>query len=366
MSIATALQADEKKIRIVPTSFDTTPTQAQYLYMRPNIQNGGLIPAGGTLCYCPDIWPNNTTPISNYQTALATSDSYNTNPPSNVTENMTNYIYVRGYNGGATPANMNVTLYWSPSNMIQWPSEWQNNVIPTDTGTSNINNLPSGSVGVANGTFMWQPGDPGAGNHYCLIAQFNNAQNVNPFPPIDTQLDLSNLITNNLMWGWHNVNELQPSGNLQFSYPAGLTIPSNMQAAYYGVYVKPVGFTGWQVSFQCSQSDSNGNPIAMAVTNIVQDNVGLGINNIWLEPGYNATVTIYLYNQNNVTPAAGATCPISATYTTTTQAEFDLAIELGVIDWQLTRELSEKADQYDGMPIFGTVTLGAVTGQFGS
>lgn len=367
MSIATALQADEKKVRLVPTSFDTAPTQAQYLYMRPNIQNGGLVPAAGPYCQCPDIWPNGTTPVPNYQTALATTDSYNTDPPSNVTQYETNYVYVRGYNGSATPANMSVTLYWSPSNMIQWPSSWQNNVINTDTGPSAaINNLASGAVGVANGTFSWQPGDPGAGNHYCLIAQFNNAQNVNPFPPIDTQLDMSNLITNNLMWGWHNVNLLSPSNNLQFSYPAGLNIAANMQPAYYNISVKPVGFVGWQVSFQCDVTDSNGNQIALGITNIVQDNVSIGINNVWLDPGFNGNVTIYLYNPNNVASSPGASCPISASYPTTTEAELNRAIELGIVDWQLTNALNERKDRFNGMPVNGYVTLGAVTGQFAS
>src|SRR3954470_6024334 len=72
------------------------------IYMRPNRANGGAVPATGTLCGCPDIWPAATVPIATFQTSLATPASYASDSPSNIVINADNYIYLRGYNGTAT------------------------------------------------------------------------------------------------------------------------------------------------------------------------------------------------------------------------------------------------------------------------
>jgi hypothetical protein len=39
------------------------------LYMRPNFDNGGTVPATGSLCTCPDIWIAGTTPVANFPAA---------------------------------------------------------------------------------------------------------------------------------------------------------------------------------------------------------------------------------------------------------------------------------------------------------
>lgn len=353
--------ADVEKVRIVPTSFSTT--YAQYIYMRPNIANGGQLPASGPYCTSPDIWANGTTPIANYQTALATSTSYNTDPPSNIQLGMDNYIYVRGYNGNVAANTVSVTLYYAASSLIQYPGDWQNNIILTDQGqqTSSITNLAPATVGVAADTFLWANVPPPANStdHYCLITQLNDNQNSNPFPPPYSILDLSALITNNLQWGWHNMNLMSKPASLTFMYDTGLAIPQNGQKGTYTIAVSPIGFIGWQVSFQCSQMDSKGNPISFPVTTIVQDNLSLGVQNVYLEPGYSAIVSVYMYNPNNVTPATGATVPIVASYLTNSPGEYNEALERGLINWPLTKALlGEKS----GMPIQGYVSVGAVTG----
>src|ERR1700742_302326 len=93
-------RARRERFQPVPTpSFAPMATPFNGVYMRPNLSNGGQVPAAGPYCTCPDIWPSGPTPVPNFQTALATSSSYNSNPPDQITLYMDNYIYVRGYNG---------------------------------------------------------------------------------------------------------------------------------------------------------------------------------------------------------------------------------------------------------------------------
>jgi len=150
-------------IHTVPApNFAPMAATFQGIYMRPNLSNGGAVPAAGPFCTCPDIWPAGTQPVPNFQTALATSQSYGSNPPDQITMNMDNYIYVRGLNGATANQTVTVALYYVPSGVIQWPSQWQNNVIKTDQGntTANIANLAPGAVGVADQTFLWSNVQP--------------------------------------------------------------------------------------------------------------------------------------------------------------------------------------------------------------
>jgi hypothetical protein len=315
-------------------------------YMRPNLANGGSVPATGTMCESPDIWIAGTTPVANFQTALAATASYATQSSSNIYTGgpgggPSNYIYVRGTNGATTTQSNTVQLYYSPNGVIQWPSQWQNNTIPTDQGTNvaNINNLAPGQVGVADATFLWsnvQP-PPAGSDHYCLFAQLNNATNSNPFPQVYTQLDMAALIANNLGWGWRNTVEVA-SNVPTWSYNMTLTIPENIPTtATYFVYVNPTGFIGWNVAFKCSETDANGNPIQLLST-AIQQNGQLAGTNCVLEPGFNAVVTIEMYS-NNVASSPGATIPLGCSYQTTT-TEADLAINSGLVDWGLMRLMS--------------------------
>lgn len=363
----------EKNYQAAPVKMVATPNvnlgaTAGYTYMRPNVANGGTLPATGTLSGCPDIWPANTTPISNYQTALATQQSYDSDSPSAITLYTDNYIYVRGYNGGSANDTETVTLFYVPSAMIQYPSNWQGNVIPTDGNAPNatIVNLPPGQIGVAPATFLWHnvPQPPGGSDHYCLIAWFNDANNTNPFPDVSSSLDISNLITNNFRWGWHNISLMSPAPGFRFSFSTGLNIALNGTTGYYSIVLTPVGYVGWQVGFTSSEVDSKGNVFTLAPTTITQDNMGISVQNIYLEAGYNSLITISLYNPNNLAPVPGAKVGCEADYKTSTAEEFQFALENSLINWRLTQ--AHNAASNVEMPVHGYVQLGAVTGKMPS
>lgn len=306
------------------------------VYMRPSISNGGAVPAITPVCTSPDIWIAGTQPVGNFQTALATTASYQTESPSNVAENRDNYIYVRGMNGTSAAQSRSVQLYYAPSAIIQWPGQWQNNVIKTDQGNTaaNITSLAAGQIGVADQTFLWpnvQP-PPAGSDHYCLFAQFNDANNSNPFPDIFTQIDMAALIQNNLAWGWRNVT-LVDGGQPTWQVEVPLTIAANMEPAVYSLTVNPTGFLNWTVSFTCSQADADGHPIVLAPTQIVQDGAAYGAPAFRLNPGFNAIVTVVM--QSNGNPSSpGAKVPLSCTYQTAPH-EVDEVIRRGLVDWRL-------------------------------
>src|SRR6516162_7358392 len=86
---------------VSPPQVAATASTFNGIFMRPNTANGGVIPATGQFSGSPDIWPSGTTPVPNFQTALATTQSYQTDSPSDITLQMDNFIYVRGCNGAS-------------------------------------------------------------------------------------------------------------------------------------------------------------------------------------------------------------------------------------------------------------------------
>lgn len=328
--------------RIVPaprTALDASTFNGTYL--RPNLSNAGTVPAQGPYSTCPDIYPAGTTPVAHFQTALATTQSYQTDPPDQITLGYDNYIYVRGLNGASTNRTNTVQLYYAPNAIIQWPGQWQNNTIQTDQGNTqaNITNLAPGQIGVADQTFLWkdvQP-PPSGSNHYCLFAQFNDANNSNPFPAVYTQLDMATLISTNLGWGWRNV-ALVSAALPTWQYEMGLTIPQNVPTtANYFVYVTPTGFTGWQVAFNCSQLDVNGKAIILPQQTILQNGALMGVT-CSLAPGFNAIVTIYMF-QGHAASNPGATIPLGCSYQTASPSEAEEAVRRGIVDGAFMRKV---------------------------
>ena len=332
------------------------------VYLRPNFSNGGLVPAQGPLCTSPDIWIAGTQPVGNFQSALATAASYQTESSSNISQGNDNYIYVRALNGTSVAQSRTVQLYYAPSALILWPSQWQNNVIKTDQGNAmaNISDLAAGQVGVADQTFLWpnvQP-PPAGSDHYCLLAQLNDANNDNPFPSISSQLDLAALIANNLGWGCRNVT-LIAGGPATFQFEAPLTIPQFMPTGTYLLLVNSTGFLNWTTWFTCSQADANGNPIALPPTEIVVDGGFLGAPACTLAGGFDAIITLYMQSNGN-SASPGASVTLSCLYMTN-PAETEEMVRRGLVDWNLNAKLGRALDpEIAPTPV---VFLGAQTWQ---
>lgn len=304
------------------------------LYMRPNPSDDGTVPALSPYCSSPDIWLAGTTPVANYQTALATDTSYATSSAANIYSGQGNFIYIRAKNGAAGDSTRTVQLFYAPSGVIQSPSRWQGNIIPTDQGspTGTIPLTATGSVGVCDSTFLWSDPSPppSASDHYCLFAWLNDSQNSNPFPSVETVFDMGSLITNNLGWGWRNTTMIPSDSTWQASEP--LAIPDTYPTQTYTVQVQPTGWVGWQVEFYCSQRDANGNEIRLKLGTIQQDGQILGVSNVVLDGGFSGQMFVNLYSPDGRQPTPGATIPLSCNYVASTKADVHEAADRGLIN----------------------------------
>lgn len=318
------------------------------LYMRPNIDNGGIVPATGPLCTCPDIWLAGSSPLQNFQTALATTNSYATSSPAQVTQGKPNYIYVRAMNGSTQNLSAAVQLYAPPCAVIQWPSKWAPYAVPTDIEhdpsqpavyAAQMNNVAPGTIGVAQNTFVWaNPAPPPEGSdHYCMISWLNTPDN--PFPDVMSQLDISALVTNDLGFGWRNVS-MVPGAQADLSMQTQLDIPSNLPpgSMQYFIVITPKGFSSsWTIEMSCSQTDAKGNQIQVALQNIPPAGQFLGAN-CQLAPGFSASLTFSLFSNGAPAPAAGAGIDVQVQYVPA-KSELEEALSRNIIDMQMSRAL---------------------------
>lgn len=325
-------------------------SQFTKLYMRPNLGNQGSTPATGALCGCPDIWVAGDSPILDYRTSLITPDSYARATSNSLVYNKDNYIYVRGKNGNESAnATNNVTLYYAEASVIQWPSNWQNNKIGTDQGPDKkgmISNVKPNEIGVADRPFVWNrvPLQP-SNSHYCLIAQFNDDHNSNPFPSIYTCLDMAKLVQDNLQWGWRNVTVCDNKENVEFSYQTSLDVPVDIHEPErkYLLYLQPTDeLVGCQISFKGSQPDSQGKMIEMKKTTVSQGGIFHGCDCI-LKPGFSSMISVYLYNPDKKPIPAGASLPFISYYVATI-AELKAGNALHLYNRELTDLICKQMD----------------------
>ena len=319
------------------------------LYLRPNQSNGGTVPASSPVSSSPDIWISGTAAVANFQTALATTNSYATQSPAEVQQGVPNNIYVRALNGSSTVQSASVQLYGLPCGVLQWPSKWAEYAIPTDIEhdptqpavyANPMNNVQPGAIGVAEQTFVWaNPAPPPAGSdHYCFVSWLNTPSN--PFPDVMSSLDLSALITSNLGFGWRNVGMVS-GAQATVAMQTQLDIPSNIVGGSqeYFIIVTPTGFpAGWQIQMGCSRADDKGNQIAVTRQNVAsQPGQFIGCY-AFLTAGFSGTLTLSLFS-NGSAPAPGAKVDIQVQYVPTVK-ELDRALREGLVDAAMSRALA--------------------------
>jgi len=271
--------------------------------MRPNLTSPvGTTPAIGAITCSPDIIPNGTTPIADYQSVLATPASFSTDPGGNPLLNQGNVIYVRGQNFAPGAQNGRIFLYYAPCAVINWPSQWQNNKLAVNVDDNPANLIYSANVSatqncqviVGDKPFLWVPSSPPQGSdHYCLIAQVVTDTHPNPIPGQSTPMtyeDMVNLVTNNLGFGWRNVT-LVNSG-VTWTYQSMLTIPDTATAEtvhiYLACYNMPVGS---DMAFTCSTLDKTSAPISTPRTTIQDPNQITGVT-VTLQPGFSGSISV--------------------------------------------------------------------------
>lgn len=289
-------------------------------YFRPNLAANNVIPATGPYITCPDIIPWGTDTLADYQKVLATPDSYATSYGNQITETFTNYLYVRGKNGGSNAVTRQISLYYAPSAIIQWPYLWVQNQLLTDSGakTSLVSNVAPGAIAVAPDTFEWPnvSPPPAGSDHYCLFSYSTDPENPQPVPGSQsmTYEDMAALIQNQLNIGWLNtvlVDRDAPT----WVYSQTLSIPADVDGARdVHVYLQCSGFEGAAVSFTGSNQNGASGPIQIPKTTIPDDDYIVGTT-VTLQPGFSCSVAVNFWQQD-AAPKSGATISLEAAYDT--------------------------------------------------
>ena len=185
------------------------------IFIRDALSDTGQVPSGvRTACHSPDIIPSGILPIQNFQQVL--KDKWGDDIGVDTVKNSNNYFYVRGKNIGSATMSGNFRLYQATNGILIQPSQW--NPIPSyqDSTVFTIatEQTAINKIAVPKQAFYWQNvPSPGADQHYCMLATFENDAVPNPMPTEDfTSLDaFVKWVTNNPNVAWRNIYIVESS-----------------------------------------------------------------------------------------------------------------------------------------------------------
>jgi hypothetical protein len=144
-------------------------TPAANPYVRDTLADNGSLPNTGSLNSSPDIIPQLSPADPSRVQQIFGQSSYGIDLGQQIEYGQTNYIYLRAKNPTATAMTVSISVYWALPSTLQYPSNWQNNII----GSTQTMSIPAGGVMVAPEPCIWSPmqlPDPG---HYCLITELS-------------------------------------------------------------------------------------------------------------------------------------------------------------------------------------------------
>jgi len=310
-------------------------------YLRNNLNCNGAVPSPGPYDLCPDIIQSNAA-IPNAQSTLSTQQSwaqaYSTDP----TLAQTNYYYVRGINGAAASVTSQVYLYYTPAQLILFPTLWKNNMLSTSEGLDCVNvQADAGHIDVGDDAFVWKntPIPADGSTYYNFIAQVNGVDNSNPIPSVTSWLDMSNLLTQNLGFGFRNTSYIDGSAQNWYRRMM-LEVPQSMeQAQQLIISLSATGFVGATVGLLADMFGSNQQPIMMLPSQIKQDGATTSIT-IPVEPGFSTSLLIECWNGPGQTPAPGSSITVTADYLVPNN-QLAQAAGLGLINSSRNRSLHQ-------------------------
>lgn len=328
------------------------------LYLRPNLENTGIVPPTGSVVHCPDIWCAGTRPVARHKTALASAESYATMSPELNIEGKDNYVYVRCRNNtAATVDQTQVQLFYTRASGILWTSNWH--VVEAEPGgkAGSIVSIPAGGIGVVEHPFIWsRPSTIEQGDHFCLIARLFQDERDNPVPSVFSPIDLADIMATNLRWGKKNVTVLPahlPDGYYRFD----LDVPVNVKGGSYTyhLYLANKGLAGFSYEVQASMADSDGRYISQK-GNITDDmDIPLGETSFRFEPGFSTVISVFFYSNGHL-PAPGASSTILFDYRVLA-SEMPRVNELGLGGYSALRKkltsASEANGPFDLVPVGG-------------
>lgn len=158
----------------------------------------------------PDIIPAGTVPVSHATQTYVTDQAYANDRGVNIKADLDNFIYVRSKNLADSANHGNVHLFWSNSQLLNFPFHWENQPIGTPLS---LNASQGGEICCNEDAFVWSNVRPLAGNaHYCLISWVQTDKHPS-MPGITSVRDLSLFIKQNGNWAQRNVALINPNGS---------------------------------------------------------------------------------------------------------------------------------------------------------
>ena len=324
----------------------------QGFYLRNNIKCTGALPAVFPYDACPDVIQSIaplTNPSQLLGSASAWQQTYNAAP--NIGSD--NYYYLRGKNGTELPTKNQLSCYYAPAQLVPFPGTWQANQLLSQSGAKTVAlNCAGNAIGVAEEPFLWpNTTAPQQADFYTIVTQSNNAQNNNPVPTISSWLDMSELLTQNLGFGFRSTcyvegNAANWQKGFQLNIPAGITPLSTLTLT--------ISYTGMQGN-QLSLSTTPALGAAIQPFTCGPDNNSTSVS--FTQPAsYSGVLTLNYANLAGAFPVSGAAISV------TLSAIIDQgdALEAG-LRGLLQPKMSRALRQDDGMPIQQTVIVGQVS-----
>jgi len=283
-------------------------TQWDDFLIRASLSDNGSLPRQLSWV-SPDIIPYGISPVANPAAQFCNAPSYATDPGSSPIYNATNYLYVRAKNLKAGANTGTVFLYYSNSNLLQYPSSWLNNPIGNPDGLP-ISAANIGDIVTPTQAFVWPQTPPQPANfHYCLIAWVKTAAH-GTLPTTDAVADLAAFMAENGNWSQRNI-AITEAGSPTFvksvNYSQG-TEPATMNFSLTWDY-PPIGA---QVQL-VARDPAGGKVINSEIQTIQAQNSGFVIPQIPIPGGYKTIFDIN-YFANGKVPQKSFTLTLNAYY----------------------------------------------------
>ncbi|MEO5564588.1 MAG: hypothetical protein ABIR18_14170, partial [Chitinophagaceae bacterium] len=122
-------------------------------FVRDSLNDDGSTPNYGSLNSSPDIIPRQNSVNPSQVQQLFGAATYNQDTGQQIEYGQSNYIYLRANNPTNAAVNASISVYWSRPSTLQYPSQWQQNII----GTSQPLTIPANTVLAAAQPAIWTP-----------------------------------------------------------------------------------------------------------------------------------------------------------------------------------------------------------------
>jgi hypothetical protein len=303
-------------------------------YLRDNLASDGEVPALAPYNQCPDIIQSPTAvsdPESAFSTPASWDETYQTAPMPGE-----NYYYVRGLNGSQQAFSGELSLFCIPAELLLFPALWKNSPLQTASGSETVPAVHAapGHIGVGAEPFVLQWPTPSRAHSAETFPSFIAQNTAQPIPTINSWIQLSQLMTQQLNFGWRNTVTFDPLVNEgMMLHEIGLTIPRTVgKSGQIQLMLTLYGFIGDTVSLIADRYTPEQKPIQILPTRVTQDGQSLGLT-VTLNPGFAGHLTVQYWNTSAKVPAAGSTITLSANYIVPHEQHAS-AVAAGVLDSQ--------------------------------